>query len=336
MKTELRKREDIPPIEAYRVEDASDSAKWPDVELGNALKAIFPPIADIGGTIKKLRGKDLYLLAPGVAKKPLSHLPPLAPKPLAPVVAAPASKLGGSGGGGQGNSSDPRVYVPTEQEEKEIVRKIELSEKSPRRPFIAPPPPPPATEKLLNSNRSVPSPTKEERELAGQENAQPDDGLNATRFTAREKVVRDFYEDRPGLGQARADQDMGVDPVTGVPNANPKGYGIDLNGPVRVVDLPPPEQINQFVKSHGFPGNFFDPVGNQSGDSLGLNADPSARASKTFNVPPAKQQGLVSRNGPIIDDWTDPKKPTPTRGGGTQLTVDDAFKKSLAPQPQPW
>lgn len=96
--------------------------------------------------------------------------------------------------------------------------------------------------------------------------------------------------------------------------------------------------MTQFVKKHGHPGNFFDPIGGQTPDQLGLNGDPAIRQPKVFNVaatnPP--QQGLVSGNGPVIDDWTDPTRPVYTPGGGTQMTVDNAVKGSVGPQPQPW
>ena len=178
----------------------------------------------------------------------------------------------------------------------------------------------------------VPAPTPAERALA----AAP--GNTPAQRDAREKVVRHFYEGRPGLGQARADQDMGVGGSPPRANGNPKGYGIDLSGPVEVVDMPPPAQMQQYVKSHGHPGNFFDPNGGQSGDQLGLNDDPAIRQSKTFNVPTTdpKQQGLRSQNGPIVDDWTDPSNPVATNGGGTQMTVDDTTKGMVDPQPQPW
>ena len=188
------------------------------------------------------------------------------------------------------------------------------------------------------SGSGASAPTQAEKDLAAQPNANPDDGKNAARVTAREKVVRDFYEGRPGLGQQRADQDMGVGGSPPRANGNPKGYGIDLQGPVKVVDIPPPPKMEQYVKKHGNPGNFFDPVGGQSGDKLGLNDDPAIRKSTTFNTPVTnpKQQGLVSQNGPIVDDWTDPNNPVQTKGGGTQMTVDDDTKKGFDPQPQPW
>jgi hypothetical protein len=104
------------------------------------------------------------------------------------------------------------------------------------------------------------------------------------------------------------------------------------------VNIPPPDHVDQYVKAHGNPGNFFDPIGGQSADHLGLNGDPNLRQSRTFSVAKTdpSQQALVSKNGPIIDDWTDASNPVPTRGTGTQMTVDNTTKASIKPQPQPW
>lgn len=115
---------------------------------------------------------------------------------------------------------------------------------------------------------------------------------------AREQVVRDFYEGRPGLGQARASQDLGCHPTTDMANQHPAGYGIDLSKPVSVVDLPPSAAVNQYVKKHGTPGAFFDAQGKQTAAALGLNPDPTLRQAKTFTVPVTdpEQQALISGN----------------------------------------
>ncbi len=122
------------------------------------------------------------------------------------------------------------------------------------------------------------------------------------------------------------------------PNGNPKGYGIDLSHPVYVQDMPPPEQVRQYVKNHGYPGNFADPLSTQRPVELGLNPDPAMRQPKTFTVPNTnpKQQGLVSTAGPVVDDWTDPANPVQVNGGGTQMTIDDTTRFGLQPQPQAW
>jgi RHS repeat-associated protein len=163
-------------------------------------------------------------------------------------------------------------------------------------------------------------------------------GNTRAQRAARARVVLEFYGSRPGLGRDRAKQDMGYGGSPPRLNGNPKGYGIDLSQPVRVQNIPPPDQMTQFVKKHGHPGNFFDPIGGQSPDQLGLNGDPALRQPKVFNVPATNppQQGLVSGNGPVIDDWTDPTNHVSTKGGGTQMTVDNITKGSVGPQPQPW
>ncbi|UQA62011.1 PAAR domain-containing protein [Polyangium aurulentum] len=167
------------------------------------------------------------------------------------------------------------------------------------------------------------TPTPEERELA----ASP--GNTLAHREAREKVVRDFYEryTGDGLDQARADQDMGVGGKPPRPNGKYVGYGIDLSLPLQVVQLGPPQTMAQYVnKSHGYPGNFFDPIGNQTGDQVGLNADPKIRKSVTWEMPVG--EGLFSGNGPVIDDWTDKENPLLTQGGGVQITVPNSVKKA--------
>jgi hypothetical protein len=118
-------------------------------------------------------------------------------------------------------------------------------------------------------------------------------------------VARDFYRNREGLGEERAGQAI---------------KGIDLDKPVEVVTFPPPPTMQQYVRKGKDPGNWFDPVGGQSGDSLGLNADPMIRERKAFVTP--KGQGLISTAAPIIDDWTDKAHPINRRGGGRQIVVD--------------
>lgn len=150
-------------------------------------------------------------------------------------------------------------------------------------------------------------PTQAERDLAKKPGTSPE------QRAAREKVARDFYHGKDGLGDVRCEADL---------------KGIDLDQPVEVVDFPPPETMQQYVrKGAKKPGNFFDPIGGQSGDSLGLNDDPAIRESKTFKSP--KGQGLLSTAAPIVDNWTDKNKAVMTKGGGKQMVVDgptrDAF-----------
>lgn len=151
--------------------------------------------------------------------------------------------------------------------------------------------------------------TDEERALAASAGSSPE------QKAAREKVVREFYKDKPGLGDARASQDL---------------KGIDLDKPVQVVDIPPPAKMSQYVrKTSGRPGNFFDPIGNQTGDQLGLNDDPNIRVSKSFGTP--KGKALRSTAAPIVDDWTDPKNAVNTKGGGIQMVVDSDTRDKFKP-----
>jgi hypothetical protein len=140
-------------------------------------------------------------------------------------------------------------------------------------------------------------------------------GNSPDQIAAREKVVQDFYNGKPGLGPDRASQDL---------------KGIDLNKSVQVVDIPPPPQMSQYVrKTSGKPGNFFDPLGNQTGDQLGLNDDPNIRVQKAFATP--KGKALRSTAAPIVDNWTDPKNPINTKGGGTQMVVDSVTRDLFKP-----
>jgi Bacterial toxin 46/PAAR motif len=153
---------------------------------------------------------------------------------------------------------------------------------------------------------SAPStvPTEDEKALAAKPGSSPE------QIAAREKVVRDFYEGKPGLGADRAAQDL---------------KGVDLTQPVEVVNIPPPPTMTQFVrKATGKPGNFFDPIGNQPGSKLGLNDDPAIRVAKTFKTP--NGQALRSTAAPIVDDWTNKAKPLKTAGGGVQMVVDSATR----------
>lgn len=127
---------------------------------------------------------------------------------------------------------------------------------------------------------------------------------------ARQKVVMDFYRNGEGLGEDRAAQAL---------------KGIDLDKPVKVVDFPPPPTMQQYVRKGKSPGNWFDPVGGQSGDALGLNTDPAFRELKTFKTP--KGKGLLSTAAPIKEDWTDPAHPVDCKGGGKQIVVDEAARK---------
>ena len=153
-----------------------------------------------------------------------------------------------------------------------------------------------------DSSRSSATPSEKpsdaERTLA----AQP--GTSPAHRAAREKVVRDFYQDRPGLGADRANQDL---------------KGIALDKPVRVVSFPPPDTMTQNVRAKTKrPGAFFDPVGGQSPESLGISG--SGRVPVVFKTPPG--EGLQSTAAPIVDNWTDSANPLFCNGGGTQLTVD--------------
>lgn len=127
----------------------------------------------------------------------------------------------------------------------------------------------------------------------------------------REKLVRSFYDSHPdGLGATRCDSAL---------------RGIDLTRPVEVVAFPPPAVMEQYVRRGALPGNWFDPIGGQSADSLGLNG--SARSAKRFAMPAG--QGLRSTANVIVEDWTDPGNPVLCTGGGIQMVVDDNVRDGV-------
>jgi hypothetical protein len=170
-----------------------------------------------------------------------------------------------------------------------------------------------------------PTPSPAERKLAASA------GNTPAHRAAREKVVRDFYADRPGLGQVRASQDMGMHGDPPLPNTSPNGYGIDLSEPVQVKELP--ATMDQYVRTTGpgagRPGNFFDPTGGQKGHQIGLNTDPGLRKPTTFETP-AGRQGLESTAGPVLENWTDPDGRQPwLNGGGRQMTIDHDTRNLL-------
>jgi uncharacterized Zn-binding protein involved in type VI secretion len=195
---------------------------------------------------------------------------------------------------------------------------------APQEATVAEPPPPPE-----NPYET----TEAERELAAAEGASPE------QRAAREKVVREFYETNAadGLGQQRADQDLGVGGAPPRANAHPAGFGIDLSTPLRVVAFPPPEQVAMFVRrtgpGAGLFGNFIDPSqppGSQTGNLMGLNDDSALRKKVILDLPPGGGLALESGNGPIVDGWTDPVRPVATGGGGRQWTVPNSVKESVA------
>jgi hypothetical protein len=167
------------------------------------------------------------------------------------------------------------------------------------------------------------TPTDDEKKLAASSGSSP------AHLEAREKVVRHFAHEN-GFSQDEASTWMGVGGSPPKPNGKigPSGkpeYGIDLSKSVKVVDHPPPATMDQYVRTpKGYPGNWFDPKGGQSGDDLGLNTDPASRKHTTFNVPPG--QALSSTAGPITDDWTNKSSPQYKPGGGSQYTVPSSTK----------
>ncbi len=151
------------------------------------------------------------------------------------------------------------------------------------------------------------APTPEDVELAKTPGNTPE------QRAARTKVAKAFYKSEPSLGEKRFKQQV---------------KGIDLSQPVEVVEFPPPDTMQQYVReTHQSPGNFFDPVGGQSADALGVSSE--GRVSKTFKTP--KGKGLMSTSAPIKDDWTNADNPVMCKGGGKQIIVGSDTKSKFKP-----
>ncbi len=155
-------------------------------------------------------------------------------------------------------------------------------------------------------------PTAEDIALAKSE------GSSSLHIQARETVARDFLKNN-GFTQ---DQ---IEDALGAPDGSKNG-GIDLSKPVEVITFPPPEKMVQYVKSHGYPGNWFDPLSTQTPEMLGISGE--TRTLKSFTVVPGS--GLKSIAKPVVDNWTNPENPIATSGGGIQLLVNDETKSMIS------
>jgi len=162
----------------------------------------------------------------------------------------------------------------------------------------------------VNKNGKTPPPTKEEVELA------KESGDSNEQIAAREKVARNYLENN-GYTEKQ------ILSAVGSKNGLVKG-GVDLTQPVEIVSFPPPDIMTQYVKSHGNPGNWFDPTSAQTADAMGIN--PETRTKKEFQM--QEGSGLLSFAKPILDNWTVPENPVQTTGGGRQLLVNDDIRKS--------
>lgn len=142
-------------------------------------------------------------------------------------------------------------------------------------------------------------------------------GSSSRHLRAREKVARSYLEEN-GFSDEQIAQALGApNGITG---------GVDLTKPVDVVQFPPPDTMVQYTRSHGYPGNWFDPLGSQSPDALGLNG--KTRERSIFKMPVGS--GLRSYAKPVTDDWTVPDSPLDTSGGGVQVFVNDEIKSSVS------
>ncbi|MEF3075930.1 hypothetical protein V2P20_12920 [Methylobacter sp. Wu1] len=162
-----------------------------------------------------------------------------------------------------------------------------------------------------NEQARTPRPSPDEINLA------KSPGNSDAHIAARNKVAKDFLE-KNGYSKEQIKEALGSSDglIVG---------GVDLSKPVGIMSFPPPESMSQYVKSHGYPGNWFDPKGFQTPDSLGISGE--GRKLVSFKMP--EGQGLLSYSKPIIDTWTNPANPIKTSGGGQQLFVSDSIKNQV-------
>lgn len=144
------------------------------------------------------------------------------------------------------------------------------------------------------------------------------DGSSSLHIQAREKVARDFLKNN-GFTQDQIADALGA-------SDGSKNGGVDLSKPVEVITFPPPEKMVQYVKAHGYPGNWFDPLSTQTPEMLGISGE--TRTLKNFTVVPGR--GLKTTAKPVVDDWTNPDNPIATSGGGIQLLVNDETKNMIS------
>jgi len=142
-------------------------------------------------------------------------------------------------------------------------------------------------------------------------------GATSAHRAARDKVARNYMENN-GFSKNQIDDALGSKDGSRV-------GGVDLNKPVSVVGFPPPERMTQHVRSHGYPGNWFDPYGESSPSQLGISGE--GRSAKEFIMP--NGGGLMSSSSPVTDTWTNPSKPMVTEGGGRQLYINDETREKV-------
>jgi len=142
-------------------------------------------------------------------------------------------------------------------------------------------------------------------------------GASAAQKKAREKLVESFAEATGSQGKLK---DM-IDPKTG---------GMNLEFPVRIVEIPKGSRVIQWVKVEGddlsrlgHPGNWFDPSGAAHPSALGIS--PEGRVQQAFLM---KQDGFAIESiaKKVVDNWTNKTVPYNATGGGTQWFMPEKYK----------
>jgi len=152
--------------------------------------------------------------------------------------------------------------------------------------------------------------TDEEIVLAGQA------GESIAQQDARKRLVQSFAE---ATGAKDKLHDM----------IGQKSGGMNLNHPIRIVDLPKGTRVTQWVDAnHGTPGNWFDPSGTAHPSALGIS--PKDRMSNIFVM---KKDGFAIESiaNPIKVSWG-VDKGYDAVGGAKQLFVPEKYKPQKSDQ----
>ncbi|WP_310795247.1 RHS repeat-associated core domain-containing protein [Shewanella baltica] len=142
--------------------------------------------------------------------------------------------------------------------------------------------------KNITGNLPTTKPTSFDVILAKTEGASPE------HVNTRKKVAMDFFENNNFTKNQIYD-------ALGSPDGSKDG-GFDLLKPIEIMKFPPPDTMTQYVAPHGYPGNWFDPLSNQTPDSLGISS--KGRTLKTFKV--VEGTGIKSTAKQVTDTWTTP------------------------------
>jgi len=166
-------------------------------------------------------------------------------------------------------------------------------------------PPPAGTPRSIIDRLGLKNITEKEIVLAGQV------GKSAAQQDARKKLVIAFAEATDSKDKLKY--------MIG------KEGGMDLELPIRIVELPKGTKVSQWVsEKHGHPGNWFDLTGKAHPSELGIS--PRDRMLNNFTM---KEDGFAIESvaKPIEVNWGD--KGYPAIGGKEQWFIPDKYKPTI-------